>query len=99
VTSDEPQVVRDDDAGRFTLQDAPDKAELTFRQEDGRLVLLHTEVDDELEGGGVGSALVTAALDHAEREHLTVVPACRFVAGWLERHPDRAAELDIDEAS
>jgi predicted GNAT family acetyltransferase len=93
--TDTPTVVRNDDTGRFELASAPDDGRLEFREGDGRLTLVHTEVDDRLEGQGVGSALVRAALDHAEREDLTVVPECGFVRSWLDRHPDRADQLDI----
>lgn len=94
----EPTIVRNDGAGRFELATSPDQGQLAFDEGDGRLTLVHTEVDDDLEGQGVGSALVRAALDHAEREGLTVVPACPFVATWLDRHPDRAAELEVADA-
>lgn len=90
-----PEIVRDDERGRFELAEAPDTTYLDFRRSEGRLMLVHTEVADDLEGQGVGSALVRSALDHAEAEGLTIVPQCGFVAGWLDRHPDRAAELDI----
>lgn len=93
--SDQPEIVRNDERGRFELAEAPDTTYLDFRQSDGQLTLTHTEVADDLEGQGVGSALVRSALDHAEAEGLTVVVECGFVASWLDRHPDRAAELDI----
>jgi uncharacterized protein len=96
---DRPEITDDQQADRFVLADDPDAAHLAYRTEGDRLVLTHTEVDDDLEGEGVGSALVRFALDHAEERGLTVVPVCNFVAGWLERHPDRAAELDVAEAS
>lgn len=98
VDRDELEIIRNDDARRFELAGEPDAARLEYRQSDGRLTLVHTEVADELEGQGVGSALVRAALDHAEATGLTVVPQCPFVTSWLERHPDRAAELDIAAA-
>lgn len=94
----QPDIVRNEHRGRFELGEAPDQGYLEFRQADGRLTLVHTEVADDLEGQGVGSELVRVALDHAEAAGLTVVPECGFVAGWLDRHPDRAAELDIAEA-
>jgi uncharacterized protein len=94
-SSDGPEIVRNEHAGRFELVDPPGSGRLEYRQIGGELTLVHTEVDDALEGEGVGSALVREALAYAEHEDLTVVPACRFVAGWLDRHPDRAAELDI----
>lgn len=92
---DQPEIVRDDERGRFELETAPDTTYLDFRRSEGRLTLVHTEVADDLEGQGVGSALVRAALTYGEAEGLTIVPQCGFVTGWLDRHPDRAAELDI----
>jgi predicted GNAT family acetyltransferase len=61
---------------------------LMYRIVDDRLVLVHTEVPPELEGQGVGGALVTAALDLARERRLTVVARCPFARSWLERHPD-----------
>jgi uncharacterized protein len=88
-------VIQNPRTGRFELAGAPDGAYLEYRQAGNHLTLTHTEVDDELEGQGVGSVLVREALAQARDANLTVVPECGFVAGWLERHPERAAELDI----
>jgi uncharacterized protein len=94
----EPRITNEREAGRFALRDDPDAAFLSYRRDDGRLTLVHTEVADDLEGEGIGSALVRHALAHAEEEGLTVVPQCGFVAAWLERHPDRAADLEVADA-
>jgi predicted GNAT family acetyltransferase len=59
-------------------------------------VLIHTETPDELEGRGIGSALVRAALDAAAAAGLTLVPRCPFAREWLERHPEEAARVQID---
>ena len=74
-------------------------AELVYRQVGRRLVLIHTGVPDELGGHGVGGALVRAAIDWAEEEHLVVVPKCPFANAWLRKHPDEAARVDIDWAA
>jgi uncharacterized protein len=71
-------------------------AELPYRRNGKRLVLIHTEVPEELEGRGLGGALVTAAIDRAANEGLTVVPLCPFARGWLQRHPDMAGRAAID---
>lgn len=53
------------------------------------IVFTHTEV--QLEGQGVGSALVRGALDDVRRRGgLTVVPRCPFVRAYLEKHPEYA---------
>lgn len=97
MTQDDKRVLRNEETGRFEFARAPETAYLDYEQADGRLRLVHTEVGGELEGQGVGSALVREALAHAETERLTVVPECGFVAEWLQRHPERAAELDVAE--
>jgi predicted GNAT family acetyltransferase len=57
--------------------------------DDQRIVFTHTEVDDAYEGKGVGSALARFALDDVRSEGThRVVPRCRFIKGWIDRHPD-----------
>ncbi len=93
----EPQQVTDNQAAsRFELGADGSLAELLYRRVGNRLVLIHTEVPVELEGRGIGGALVTAAVDRAAREGLTLVPLCPFARGWLQRHPDVAKTATID---
>ena len=90
------QVVDRPDLGRFELTMDGHTAELVYRIVGEHLVLVHTEVPEALEGRGIGGALVEAALDRSVRDGLTVVPRCPFARHWLERHPDRAAQVPID---
>ncbi len=94
--TDTSQIIDNTGASRFELTADGRLAELGYRLRGNRLVILHTEVPPELEGHGIGGALVTAALDRAVRDDLTVVPLCPFTRGWLERHPDAAARVTID---
>ena len=49
--------VRDDRANsRFVVEQDGVVAELVYRDEPGRLVLLHTEVPDQVGGRGIGGA-------------------------------------------
>ncbi|GAA4234214.1 hypothetical protein FHR32_002762 [Streptosporangium album] len=70
--------------------DGKHAGQLEFIRHNGVIVYTHTEVDDEFEGKGVGSALARAALDAARAEGVKVVPRCPFVKAWIERHPDYA---------
>jgi uncharacterized protein len=63
------------------------QAVLEFYISNGSIVFTHTEVPEQFEGGGVGSALVRAGLEYARKERLYVVPACPFVQTYLRRHP------------
>ncbi|MET7322217.1 GNAT family N-acetyltransferase [Streptomyces sp. NPDC005549] len=52
------------------------------------VAFVHTEVEAEYEGRGVGSALVRTALDEARAADLRVLATCPFFAGWISRHPE-----------
>ena len=65
---------------------------------DGVLDLEHTIVPPEARGGGVGDALVRAALACAKQEGVGLIPTCPYVAAWLKRHPGEAdVFVDDDE--
>ena len=53
-----------------------------------KIYLTHTEVPRGLEGRGIGAALVAAALEDIERQDLTLIPLCPFVALYIKRHPE-----------
>jgi predicted GNAT family acetyltransferase len=94
--SDSADIIDNIDASRFELHADGWLAELIYRIRGDRLVLVHTEVPVELEGRGIGGRLVTAAVDRAAREGLTLVPLCPFARDWLERHPEAASRTVVD---
>ena len=59
--------------------------------EGGRVVLTHTFVPPELRGRGLAEKLVRTALDEARAAKRSVVPACSYVAAFLQRHPEYQA--------
>ena len=61
-----------------------------YRAQPDRTTLIHTEVEPELEHGGVGSKLVAGTLDDIRARGLSVVPVCPFVRAFLRRHPEYA---------
>ena len=56
-------------------------------REDGKVVLVHTEIEPDLEGQGLGNALVQGALDDLREREIEYVPLCPFVRAYLQRHP------------
>lgn len=52
------------------------------------IVFTHTEVPVGLEGRGIGSHLVSHALNFARQEGKTVMPLCPYVAAFIRRHPE-----------
>jgi predicted GNAT family acetyltransferase len=95
-SEEQPPVVDHPEENRFVVQLDGSEAELVYHRRGDRLVLIHTEVPDELGGHGLGGRLVRAALERAAREHLTIVPWCPFARRWLKEHPDAAADVAID---
>jgi uncharacterized protein len=97
TSSNESSRVRHEpDRSRFAVylpgEDEPATAK--YRRDGDTMTLTSTEVPRSAEGGGVGSALARAALDHARAEGLRVVPKCPFMASYIERHPEYRDLLD-----
>jgi uncharacterized protein len=59
-----------------------------YQKRDDTMVFTHTFVPPELRGRGIAEKLVRAALEHAREEKLRVVPACSYVAVFIERHKE-----------
>ena len=57
---------------------------------DDVITFLHTEVDQTVEGKGLGSRLAAGALDDVRRRGLRVVARCPFIAAYIKRHRDYA---------
>jgi predicted GNAT family acetyltransferase len=74
-----------------------------YHAKPGQISFTHTEVDDRLEGRGLGSKLAASALDDARERGLAVLPFCPFVKSYIQRHreyvdlvpEDRRAEFDL----
>jgi predicted GNAT family acetyltransferase len=54
----------------------------------GGIVFTHTEVPSELEGRGIGSALIRAGLAYARENKLQVTPICPFFAAYMKKHAE-----------
>jgi uncharacterized protein len=63
-------------------------SEYRLNRDTNTIHFLKTRVPPELEGQGVAGKLVSAALDDARAQHLTVVPICRFVTSYIRRHSE-----------
>jgi uncharacterized protein len=81
--------VRDNtERNRFELDADGHIAFSNYKRSDGLLTILHTEVPKELEGRGIGSALVRGLLEIARAQGLKVHAVCPFVKNYLDRHPE-----------
>ncbi|MBD0337863.1 MAG: N-acetyltransferase [Thermoleophilia bacterium] len=63
---------------------------LDYRPQGEAWAFVHTEVEPELRGRGLGSRLVAGALDDVRGRGGHVVPLCWFVAAFIGDNPDYA---------
>ena len=79
---------------RFELRVADETAIAAYEREGGVIRFTHTVVPEAIEGQGVGSRLIAAALAASRAERLKVVPQCPFVAAYIAKHPESAELAD-----
>lgn len=84
----EVEVVNNESASQFEAEVHGHRGTAEYRQGDGRIEFTHTQVPQSLKGQGIGSALARAGLEYARTEGLEVVPTCRFIASYIDRHPE-----------
>lgn len=83
--------------GRFFIQEAGnDVAEIVYMHRGiSGIVILHTGVDEPLEGKGIGRSLVDAVAAWARAGNLKITPVCAFAKKVMEHNP---AFSDVLEA-
>jgi uncharacterized protein len=63
-------------------------AEMTYSKAGDKLIIIdHTEVSDALRGKGAGKQLVTAAVEHARKNQLKILPLCPFAKSVFDKTP------------
>jgi predicted GNAT family acetyltransferase len=72
---------------RFELGEDGASGFISYRRVGSTLYLDHAEVPAALGGRGVGTRLVTGALDLIRRRGERVVPVCPFIRVVMQRHP------------
>ena len=85
--TEQSTVVNNAGAHRFEIAVEGEVALLEYVERGDDIDLVHTEVPASLEGKGVGSRLVEAALAYARSAGKHVIPSCPFVKTYIERHP------------
>jgi Predicted acetyltransferase len=55
---------------------------------DAKIIIDHTEVEDEFEGKGYGKMLVAKAVEFARENNLKIEPICPYAKTVLKRNPE-----------
>lgn len=62
----------------------------------GKHLFVHTEINDDFVGRGLGSKLVRYALDDVREKQGSVVAICPFFASFISRHPEYEDLVDVE---
>ncbi|NNH75028.1 N-acetyltransferase [Nocardia uniformis] len=82
-------VVRNDSQHRYEVWYGTALAGFAeFREPDNDTAFIHTEVDSEFGGKGLGSALAHQAVEDVIARGRVIVPRCAFIKSWLDKHPE-----------
>ncbi|WP_280275350.1 GNAT family N-acetyltransferase [Nocardia wallacei] len=82
-------VVRNEAQHRYEVWYGDKLAGFTeYRERDEDTVFIHTEVDSEFGGKGLGSTLARRAIEDVVDRGRAVVPRCPFIKSWLDKHPE-----------
>lgn len=83
------------EADRFTIAvEGQTVGFAEFTDRDGQRVFTHTEVDGQFEGRGLATILVGEALEQTRSDGKRIVPECRLVANYVEKHDEYADIVD-----
>ena len=85
-----------DNKGMFYVEiDGEVKAEMIYHMTaPNKMVIEHTEVDDELRGQNVGYQLVQASVEYAREHNVKITVWCPFAKKVFDKKPDWHDVLD-----
>ena len=90
-------VVNDNEAEeRYEAEINGQLAVIEYERTGDRIIFLHTEVPEALEGHGVAAKMARVALEDARARRLAVIPLCPYVASYIRRHPEYRALVPPD---
>ena len=55
---------------------------------DNKMIIDHTEVDESMEGKGIGKLLLEELVYYVREKNIKVIPRCTFAAASFKRHPE-----------
>lgn len=81
-------LVKNEENHRFEITFENHKAFIDFKERPGKITLIHTEVEPELEGKGAATAVIEKTLAYIEDNNYKLVPLCPLVFAYIKRHPE-----------
>ena len=81
-------VVNNIERKRYELHADGGLAVAYYEPRGSAIAFVHTVVPERLQGRGIASTLIKAALADMRQRGLKVIAECPFVAAYIERHPE-----------
>ena len=95
----DPLITHDPGRNRFEITlDGSVIGTSFYREDAGRRVFTHTEVDPQHQGKGLAGQLIKYALDDTKQQGLRVVAQCPAVAAFASKHSEYDEIIDRDVA-
>ena len=85
----------DGKTGVFCVElDGTKKAEMTYKHSgDHQITIIHTEVNDALQGQGVGHQLIREAVGYLRENNFKAVAQCSFVKSVFDKKSEEFADI------
>ena len=76
--------------GEFYIEENGEQvASMTYKKSgEDKIIIDHTEVDESLQGKGIGKDIVEAGVEYARQNNLKIVPACPFAKKVIDDAPE-----------
>lgn len=85
-----------EEGGSFYIEgeDGKQLGEIVYNlRKETRLVIMHTEVGEELKGTGAAGKLVHAVADYAREKDFKIVPLCPFAKKYMNLKLDKFSDV------
>ncbi len=87
--SEQNTVTRNEEQNRYEITvDGEVAGFIEFRQGEGYMDFVHTEVKDKFSGQGLAGQLTKGAVSDSVSTGDLVKPTCSYVAKWFQKHPE-----------
>lgn len=83
----------DQENRKFILPLEEGEAFITYREREGVLHLVYSEVPPEQRGGGIGRELVSKTMEYMKERGWKAVPVCGYIRMVATRNPEWAQVL------
>ena len=95
---DNLDLIKNEENDRFEMIVNGQTSFIDYKERNGKIYLVHTEVPGELSGQGVASSLIEKTLHYIEENGCKLVALCPMVVAYIRRHAEWKRILDLKQS-